>query len=549
MKCQPTADGTGYRLAIPYANFEDSRLEVYKGPANGPPLVIRRLRGATGNLFKIVPTDEHLPSNDTISKAQSNWEKAKAEYESWAGVRDSATGSVAECDTRLSAIRSALAAVQSQLAAAQTAGVVQDLNTLNSDGGSAYFAIETLPPDSRGLSTQRAALPFVSPGNRLTALQTCEGYVQVTYVDEAGRMRQTVYHAAADSKVGIAFEKWFPEPPRGCANLAADRSVIKLNQPLTLAAEWTLEAWFYYPLPPRAWNVIATSSDGQNSQLVIRESKYLGSRFDGLFISSGHSLEGLCPGWHHVALVKRGTAGNASLRYYLDGDPIERPIPAAGSILTLHGGSERVTLLKDSLPTGDALTFCVFAKGNAMSGASAYLLRAKNAAGADVLTAQLQHSDSRDRVVWSCDSDTLSVDIDRPRDDEWTHWTFTKNLNVADGTMIIYRNGRQIAAARGKSAKLPTTAHTLTLGEGYAGSLLEPSLWGKTMWAGDIAPWLGQIATGTEDKLCGVWRFEGKVATDRSAKKKHGTLDGTPTLTALSFDGGKQIDTFDNILP
>lgn len=552
LRCEPVPDGSGGTAFRILKLAEDPSLyaymEVATDPADGTKF-IRRQRGCSGSLFRIIPTDDHQTYGSAISDAQLAWETKKAEYESWAGLRDSATGSVAACDSRLQAIASSLAAVRLQLALAQSGSTVQDLVSLNSDSGAAYFAMESLAPDARGLVTQRASLPFISPSNRMTATQTCEGYVQLTYVDGAGRMRQAVYHAVADSQAGVAFEKWYPEPPRGCALLDRDRSVITPNQPLVLAAEWTLEAWFYYPLPTRDWNVIATSSDGQNSQLLIRKGKYLGCRIGGMFYACGHSFDGLCPGWHHVAVVKRGSTAGGSLAFYIDGDPVGRPITAVGSVLSLHGGSDKVTLSKDSLPTGEALTFCVFARGNATNAGPAYLLRAKNAAGTDVLCAQLQHGELKDQVVFTCGSDTLRIDFERPLDDEWTHWAFSKNLKVAGGVMAIYRNGQQIAVAASRAAALPTAVTALSLGDGFSGSLFEPSLWSKTMWAGDLATWLGQIAVGTEDKLCGVWRFDEKAATDRSSKAKHGTYEGTPTAQPRSFDGSKQIDALGNVPP
>lgn len=549
LRFEPTADGSAYRILKLAASASlNSYLEVCSEAATGA-LYIRRNMNSQGSLFRVVQTDDHLTYGNAISAAQSSWATKKAEYESWAALRDSAAGSVADCDSRISALRSALSEVQSRIAAIQSAGMLQDLNTLNSDVGAPRFAMASLATDARGLCTQHATLPFVGPANRLSAIETCEGYVQLTYVDDAGRMRQTVYHAAADGAAGVAFEKWFPEPPRGCANLHADRSIIALNQPLALPAEWSIEAWIYYPLPRKDWNVIATTNDGQNSQLLLREGKYLGSRIGGLFFSSGYSLEGLSPGWHHLAQTKRGTAASAALRFYLDGDLVGRPILANGSILSLHGGSDKVTLPKDSLPSGDALTYCVFARGNATNAGSAYLLRARSAAGADLLTVQLQHGDPKDKVLFTCGADSLSVDIDRPGDDEWTHWAFAKSLSVGAGTMVIYRNGKQVAAAGRKSAALPAaaTVATLTIGDGYAGSLLEPSLWNKTMWAADLAAWIGQIATGSEDKLGGVWRFDDKIATDRSGKKKHGTLEGSPTLVPLCFDDCRQIEALGNV--
>ena len=54
---------------------------------------------------------------------------------------------------------------------------------------------------------------------------------------------------------------------------------------MPLGSEWTIEAWFCYPLPETAtgWNVLTTTSDGQCSQIVVRDGGYLGTRMGDLF--------------------------------------------------------------------------------------------------------------------------------------------------------------------------------------------------------------------------------------------------------------------------
>ena len=68
------------------------------------------------------------------------------------------------------------------------------------------------------------------------------------------------------------------------------------------------------------------------------------------------------------------------------------------------------------------------------------------------------------------------------------------------------------------------------------------------MWAGDLATWLGQIAVGTEDKLCGVWRFDEKPRPIAAARQST-VRTGHTTAQPRSFDGSKRIDALGNVPP
>ena len=140
--------------------------------------------------------------------------------------------------------------------------VNQEINTLTQELATSNTTIingvnntqqtpQTMPnlaTDSRGLVTQGALLEFVRPASRLSAIETCEGNVQLSYFDDQGRMRLTNFDATSDSR-NPAFEQWIPDSVRTCLNFDQDSNRVTLERPVYLEEEWTIEAWFAYPLP------------------------------------------------------------------------------------------------------------------------------------------------------------------------------------------------------------------------------------------------------------------------------------------------------------
>jgi hypothetical protein len=207
--------------------------------------------------------------------------------------------------------------------------VQTDLNTLNNEIlkvlSTTQQTSRTMPQvakDSKGLVTQGALLGFVQPASRLNAIETCEGNVQLSYFDNQGRMRQTNYDATADGK-NAAFEQWIPDAQRACLNFSNSNSVVKLNQALYLPDDWSIEAWFVYPLPETAeWNTLVRGKDADH-HILVRNRKQLGIYLtnDSLgqkFYDSGFNMELLTEGWHHLAAVGRGD----TTLFYIDGKKV-----------------------------------------------------------------------------------------------------------------------------------------------------------------------------------------------------------------------------------
>ena len=202
-----------------------------------------------------------------------------------------------------------------------------EINTLNTDfiNGvkSTQQTPQTMPQiakDSKGLVTQGALLGFVQSASRLNAIETCEGNVQLSYLDSEGRMRQTNYDATADGK-NSAFEQWIPDAQRACLNFS--NSVVKLNQALYLTPDWSIEAWFVYPLPEAAdWNTLIRGKDADH-HILVKNRKQLGIYLnnDSLgqnFYDSGFNMELLTEGWHHLTAVGRGD----TTLFYIDGKKV-----------------------------------------------------------------------------------------------------------------------------------------------------------------------------------------------------------------------------------
>jgi len=217
-----------------------------------------------------------------------------------------------------------LAQVIKEITALQTA-----INTLNTEflNGvkSTQQTPQTMPPiakDSKGLVTQGAVLGFVNPVTRLNAIETSEGNVQLSYFDNQGRMRQTNYDATADSK-NATFEQWIPDAQRTCLNFNNSNSVVTLDQPLYLPKDWSIEAWFIYPLPEAGeWNTITRGKDADH-HILVRNRKQLGIYLtNGLltqkFYDSGFNLELLSEGWHHLTVVGK----DDTTLFYIDGKKV-----------------------------------------------------------------------------------------------------------------------------------------------------------------------------------------------------------------------------------
>ncbi|WP_107669160.1 LamG-like jellyroll fold domain-containing protein [Cyanothece sp. BG0011] len=223
---------------------------------------------------------------------------------------------------------------------AQLQTVQTELNSLNTAFIAGVQTLEQTPQtmaiigrDSRQLAVSGALLTFVRPASRLTCLATSEGNVELIYVDTDGKMRQTRFDVTADS-ANIAFEQWIPEGLRTCLSLNQADSMILLkdsedlrrNAPIPLTKDWTVETWFFSPLPhPFSYNTLVRAETAPEHPVLVKNEgsqRLLGTYVNGQFYPSGFDMERLPFGWHHLAVVGQGEGDNASTTFYIDGQVV-----------------------------------------------------------------------------------------------------------------------------------------------------------------------------------------------------------------------------------
>ncbi|MBO1059151.1 MAG: LamG domain-containing protein [Dolichospermum sp. JUN01] len=278
--------------------------------------------GSDWTKWKFKRTEEQ--TNNKIEKAYQDWQVickqlnlARIELEQVRQVLNADDTQKQQWETRLKAVIAQLTQIQTEI------------NTLNTDflNGvkSTQQTAQTMPQiakDSKGLVTQGAVLGFVNPVTRLNAIETSEGNVQLSYFDNQGRMRQTNYDATADSK-NATFKQWIPDAQRTCLNFNNSNSVVKLNQPLYLPKDWSIEAWFVYPLPEAGeWNTLTRGKDADH-HILVRNRKQLGIYLNNdplgqNFYDTGFNMGLLSEGWHHLAAFGKGD----TTLFYIDGKAV-----------------------------------------------------------------------------------------------------------------------------------------------------------------------------------------------------------------------------------
>ncbi|MBE9028355.1 LamG domain-containing protein [filamentous cyanobacterium LEGE 11480] len=182
--------------------------------------------------------------------------------------------------------------------------------------------------DSRALLTQVGWLEFVRPTSRISTIETCEGNVQLNYFDDQGRMRQTNYDATSDSN-NTTIGQWIPDASlRTCLNFHQTNDIVRLNPTIHLGQKWTIEAWFFYPLPEVANVNIFSRGTVADCTIYIQKGEYkeeLGfyrAKPTRHFVGSGYDLRQLSIGWHHIAAVAQGKYEKVAVTFYIDGEKI-----------------------------------------------------------------------------------------------------------------------------------------------------------------------------------------------------------------------------------
>ncbi|MFB2935268.1 LamG-like jellyroll fold domain-containing protein [Aerosakkonemataceae cyanobacterium BLCC-F154] len=270
-------------------------------------------------------------SNNNIANAKQAWDNKTLELQRAQEKLTQLQNELKILETPSTDLAAQKTALQTRLqqVIALVTPIQTEINTLNNDFLSGVRAVQQTPQtmpqiakDAKGLVTQGALLGFVRPASGLSAIETCEGNVQLSYFDKQGRMRRTNYDATADS-LNSSFEQWVPNGQRPCLNFRNDNSVVKLNQPLSLTPDWSMEAWFCYPLPATVqWNTLIRGQNADQHIVVSRDKKlgiYLtNDPIKQYFYDCGFNMGTLSTGWHHLTVVgERDTT-----RFYIDGKEV-----------------------------------------------------------------------------------------------------------------------------------------------------------------------------------------------------------------------------------
>ncbi len=174
--------------------------------------------------------------------------------------------------------------------------------------------------DQRGLRTRGVLLAGLRAAGPLSLSEAGDGMVQLSFLDRAGRIRQVNYDAVADTR-NNRFEAWEPERSRQCLDFGRDSSAVNIAEPIPLPGEWTMEAWFYHPIPADArygLSQLIGGPDGQGHLWVGKD--FSTSQAKYWLWHGGYDTSQLTPGWHHIAAVGLGQAEESTTLFYLDGE-------------------------------------------------------------------------------------------------------------------------------------------------------------------------------------------------------------------------------------
>jgi hypothetical protein len=262
-------------------------------------------RDRQGREWIIEPLDEY--PNTAINNANQALQDKKsqlAETERQLNALNNATNKLALVTTRLNFVQ----------------GEIKKIIPVANGSKPTPVTMPLLATDDRKLETQGALLEFVRSTSCITAIETCEGNVQLSYVDQTGKMQQANFDATQDLR-NAAFKQWIPEAFPLCIKLSGSDALNCGNIDLAKRS-FTIEFWAKRDQIDQQAFVLS------QGQALKNQCLHIGFRGDGTFTFAfqGNDLNTAKPysdfAWHHWTCVY--DQENKTRLIYRDGEQIEK---------------------------------------------------------------------------------------------------------------------------------------------------------------------------------------------------------------------------------
>jgi hypothetical protein len=192
--------------------------------------------------------------------------------------------------------------------------------------------------------------------------------------------------------------------------------------------------------PNMVTNGLVLWYDAANNASYINSSNYYDCGYGCQYYASNPGCTNCNTQWKDMSgYGYDGTFNNATVNYSYGG----------GSIY-FNGSNINVTVPPAALPTGNQLSFCVWAYG--IDAIAQSIIECRDSGGSRTLNVHLPWVDGN--IYFDCGGDRLYQAAGSSYLG-WNHWCFIKNAST--GTMTIYLNGVSWASSTGNTGTINTT--------------------------------------------------------------------------------------------
>ena len=283
-----------------------------------------------------------------------------------------------------------------------------------------------------------------------------------------------------------------------------NQNKILLNEALPLQADaWAFEAWMYFPgalLPasdPFAFNRLASAELADDSPIVIRQGKRLGTLVNGFFFDTGLDLQAiLSPGWYHFAAVAR----QGGTTFFIDKEEKGETSQPRHAI-QFNGSNTYVEVPAFTNPT-TSITVELWAKSDTATWNQHGCLVSKR-------DAFIMHPMQGERRIlfYIFSAEWKSIAFTPPDIQEWHHYAGTY-----DGSVLrLYIDG-ELVAQQAQAGSIAADNGIMAFGwdEGQAGQYFKGQISRVTLWESvrnieQIQDDMYAPFTGQETELIGHW--------------------------------------------